>query len=395
VHNLHNLQNPIRPEMPKFLPLLLVLVVTLLAPAPAADLESVRLNELQFLGSHNSYRLATHPPLLKFLSRMAPLLPGGLDPAGWDYSHEPLPAQFSDHGVRSVELDLYLDPEGGLFSRRQGNRLVGESVDSSEPALKAPGLKVLHFPDLDYRTNYLTFRSALTAVRDWSLAHPRHIPIIIHLETKDEGGKGRVPLKDITEPRPWDAAACDALDAEIRAVFPPGALYTPDALRGLHPTLEAAARAKAWPELRAVRGKVLFVIEGSATRLYAEGHLSLAGRASFIYHSRPGKPEAAFLLMNNPLRQGADISARVRDGFFVRTRADSDTREARTGDTRRRETAWACGAQIVSTDYYRPDPRAGKEPGWTDYVVKVPAGGPARVNPINGPENLRGQKLSD
>jgi hypothetical protein len=258
-----------------------------------------------------------------------------------------------------------------------------------------PGLKVLHFPDLDYRTNYLTFHSALTAVREWSLAHPRHVPIIIHLETKDEGGKGRLPLKDVTEPRAWDAAACDALDAEIRAVFPSDALFTPDALRGNHPTLEAAARAKRWPELRTVRGKVLLVMEGCAAKLYAESHPSLAGRASFLYHGRPGQPEAAFLLMNNPVRQGADISARVREGFFVRTRADSDTSEPRGGDTRRRETAWASGAQIVSTDYYRPDARAGKEPGWTDYTVKVPGGGAARVNPISGPEKMRGEKIGE
>jgi hypothetical protein len=363
--------------------------------ARAADLEGVHLNELQFLGSHNSYRLATHPPLYKFLMRLSGLLPGALNPQGWDYSHEPLDVQFSQYGIRSVELDVYLDPKGGLFSHREGNRLVGESTDAGEPALTKPGMKVLHFPDLDYRTNYLTLRAALTAVRDWSDAHPRHVPIIVHLETKNESGKGRVPLKDLVEPIPWDGAACDALDAEIRAVFPAERLFMPDALRGNYSSLEAAARGKAWPELRAVRGKVLFVMEGDAERVYPEGHPSLQGRVSFLYCDKPDRDEAAFLLMNDPVRGGAKIEKRVAEGYFVRTRADSDTKEARSGETTRREAAWKSGAQIVSTDYYRPDPRAGKEAGWTDYTVKMPGGGAARVNEVNGPAELRGKRVEE
>ena len=53
------------------------------------------------------------------------------------------------------------------------------------------------------------------------------------------------------------------------------------------------------------------------------------------------------------------------------------------------------GAQIISTDYYRPDPRAEKESGWTNYVVKVPGGGAARVNPVSGPEKMRWEKVGE
>jgi hypothetical protein len=46
--------------------------------------------------------------------------------------------------------------------------------------------------------------------------------------------------------------------------------------------------------------------------------------------------------------------------------------------------AFAAGAHIVSTDYYRPDPR-GSMPGsgWTNYAVALPGGGPARSNPVS------------
>jgi hypothetical protein len=68
---------------------------------------------------------------------------------------------------------------------------------------------------------------------------------------------------------------------------------------------------------------------------------------------------------------------------MIRVRADSSTIEARSGDGTRRDAAFASGAQLVTTDYYRPDERAGQS-GWTNYDVYLPGGPPARVNPING-----------
>jgi len=61
----------------------------------------------------------------------------------------------------------------------------------------------------------------------------------------------------------------------------------------------------------------------------------------------------------------------------VRTRADADTEEARSGDTTRRDAALASGAHFVSTDYPVPDPR------FTDYRVGIPGEGVARCNPVN------------
>jgi hypothetical protein len=64
----------------------------------------------------------------------------------------------------------------------------------------------------------------------------------------------------------------------------------------------------------------------------------------------------------------------------VRTRADADTVQARTGDTTMRDAAITSGAQFVSTDYPVPDPRFG-----TGYMVEIPGGMPARCNPISAP----------
>jgi hypothetical protein len=87
------------------------------------------------------------------------------------------------------------------------------------------------------------------------------------------------------------------------------------------------------------------------TGYYIQNHASLKGRVSFT-NSPVGTPEAAFLIMNDAIKDGEKIKENVKKGYFVRTRADADTREARTNDYSRFKAAQASGAQIISTDYY-------------------------------------------
>lgn len=76
-------------------------------------------------------------------------------------------------------------------------------------------------------------------------------------------------------------------------------------------------------------------------------------------------------------------------GFIVRTRADGDTEEARTGDYTKMNAAFESGAQIISTDYYRPDPRYKTEPeNWTDYKVAFPDGRTKRINPVSASDKV-------
>jgi hypothetical protein len=86
--------------------------------------------------------------------------------------------------------------------------------------------------------------------------------------------------------------------------------------------------------------------------------------------------DGAFLKLNDPIAQGRRIRRAVADGILVRTRADGDTVQARTGDTTMRDAALASGAQLVSTDYLEPDDR------FTDYAVRLPGGAVARCNPV-------------
>lgn len=177
---------------------------------------------------------------------------------------------------------------------------------------------------------------------------------------------------------PWGKEAFDRMDQEIRSVFPAEQIIEPDDVRGAHATLREAVIAGGWPKLGQARGKVIFAVDLSpkANEPYAEGHPSLQGRVAFMT-TYPEAAEAAYFTMNEPIKDQALIQERVRQGFLVRTRADADTREARSGETARREAALASGAQFVSTDYMWPDDRFG-----TGYTATLPDDVVTRCNPV-------------
>ena len=343
------------------------------SPATAYPRDAtLRLNQIQVLGSHNSYHIQPRGRLFDSIMRIDPALARTLE-----YTHAPLPEQFDNQGIRQVELDVFADPQGGLYANPSGLRLVPDSPAANRPELRQPGFKVLHVQDLDFESRCWTFVECLTIIKTWSDAHPEHVPMMVLVEAKDDALSG----VGFVRPIPIGAAEFDALDAEIRSVFPARQVITPDEVRGTHETLDAAIRTDGWPTLGAARGRVLFALdnEGSKRDAYIAGHPALRGRMMFS-SSPPGEPEAAFVKLNDPIADFDRIRQVVADGFIVRTRADADTEQARTGDTTQREAALSSGAQFVSTDYPVPDPRFG-----TGYSVVIPGGTPARCNPVSAP----------
>lgn len=338
----------------------------------------VAMNQIQVLGTHNSYHREPRPSLMQALLDFTSAF------QAIQYTHVPLPQQFDDQGIRQIELDVYADPNGGLFSVRHGLILVGEDPNSGLPQLDQPGFKIVHLPDIDFDSTCVTFVECLQVIKTWSDAHPTHLPIGIQIEAKTDQIPDIFNVGFIT-PFPIGSADYDVLDAEIRSVFPPEQMITPDDIRGPYPTLEQGVLARGWPSLAESRGKVFFLHDnGGGDRLaYQRGHQSLEGLILFT-NSNPGSPDAAFVKRNDPEGAGnqADIHHLVSQGYLVRTRADGDTVQSRTGNTAQREAAFASGAQFVSTDYPVPDPR------FTAYSVAIPDG-PVRCNPINAPTACR------
>jgi hypothetical protein len=86
--------------------------------------------------------------------------------------------------------------------------------------------------------------------------------------------------------------------------------------------------------------------------------------------------------LNDPVEGFDQIQDMVRAGFMVRTRADSDTRQARTNDPTQRDKALASGAQFVSTDYREPNL------SFSPYSVQLEQAKVARINPVSGNPTL-------
>jgi hypothetical protein len=340
----------------------------------------VRLNEIQVLASHNSYHLEPEPTL--FAALRAFLGPGA---DGLQYTHRPLAEQF-DAGVRAVELDVFADDRAG--GRYATPALVPRlGLAPVDPAFAEPGLKVFHIQEVDYRSTCTQLTDCLGQIRGWSDAHPGHLPITVQLEAKDDTIPD--PGLGFVTPLPWSQATFAQLEAEIRAVFPDDRVLAPADVRGRSATLRDAVLAGRWPRLDAARGQVLFVLDdkGAKRDAYRAEVPDLADRSIFVDVPEVD-PDAGITVVNDPIGDADRIRALVEAGFIVRTRADADTVQARTGDTTQRDAALASGAHYVSTDYVWPDVRFG-----TGYVVDLPGDSAARCNPVNAPRRCERANL--
>lgn len=338
---------------------------------------SVRVNQIQVIGTHNSYHAGLLPGIAKLMKQR-----DSATFATLEYAHADLATQLN-HGIRQIELDIFADSKGGRFAHPLGQAMVAQAGLPADPdpypngVLLKPGFKVMHIQDIDYVSNCQPFVACLQIVRAWSKAHPEHVPIFILVETKEGMPDGEIPW---TAAEPYTAATFDALDAEIRSVFAKSEIITPDQVRGRHRTLDEAVRKGGWPTLAQARGKVIFLMDQAHVGpIYLEGHPGLRGRVLFT-NATPGHPDAAFVEQN--AGDAASIASLVRQGYLVRTQSDSETIEARANDTRRRDNVLNSGAQIVSSDYPQFEPAS-----WSGYTVALPGGSPARCNPVSGPAN--------
>lgn len=303
--------------------------------------ESPRMNQIQVIGTHNSYhKRPTHLDVLMKLDRRA---------VSWDYEHLPLDVQL-DNGVRSFELDIHRTSEGW---------------------------KVMHVPILDAESSCTSFKDCIEVIKKWSDLHPRHVPIIVLVEWKEEGPviDKSIKIPDITD--------LDELDNIILEVFGKDKLIFPDFVRGNYKSLEEAILKRGWPILDAVRGRVMFVLHnrGELRRLYLEGHENLKGRMMFV-DSRPGENVGSVLIIDNPFV--SEIPKWVRMGYIVRVFGGNPKKGNLNECKSKDEVAFVSGAHIISTD--NPP---GNEDMKSGYCTVFPDGSTVRWNPVNFPYSLK------
>ena len=348
--------------------------------------QDLRLNQIQSIGTHNSYHIGPAPNLTEGFLEGNWLTKALL--GTFQYTHEPLAEQF-EMGVRQIELDMFLDPQGGLYAEPLGNSVSERDGLPPDPdfdpngEMLQPGLKVLHTQDIDFRSVCLTFTKCLQEMKTWSDNHPQHFPIMVLIEAKDKTLPRIITPDDIvldfTTPIEFNVSNISEIDREINAVFPREQLITPDDIRGDFATLKEAVMTDGWPTLAESQGKIIFVMD-NRNDLYLERYPGLKGATLFASFKEPGSDEGIFINTQEPTREIRDL---VRQGYIVRTRADGDTLEARVGSNEKRDRAIRSGAQYISTDFPQPNEY------FSDFMVLFAEDTFIRCNPLNTSDNCR------
>jgi hypothetical protein len=329
----------------------------------------LRLNELQYIGTHNSYHIEPDHLIALMLEKYQ----YGKDTT-WDaealnialaYTHVPLDVQL-ELGIRTFELDVHDDPQGGAFSQPgiqklyEAEGLKGHIPYDTYQDMKKPGFKVFHTADYDFRSTCKLFLQCLSLIKYWSVNNPNHVPIIIQIEPKSGGKKAIGNLYTPTLSPEFTEDTFTRLENEILSVFSADDVITPDIVRGEYDGIKASLKSKGWPKLKDILGKVLFILihPDESTSIYVGKDKSLKGKLMFA-NLWENENESSFVMYTKPFKDEhiTAISKANRQNILTYTRGDANSSEARENDYTNAIKAMKSGANIISTDFPFPDNR--------------------------------------
>lgn len=286
--------------------------------------DRIRLNELSFLATHNSYQPRAGWAYRLLLQSVSPLPGVSVDGRLAGFEMDGLTEQL-EHGIRSLELDVEAIEEDGAFS-----------------------FLVTHFL-LDNRSSCQDFEKALEELTMWSDHNPDHLPLIILIEPKSV----TLPLGKM---KAFDVSCAAALDDVIRKTAGER-LLSPGEMMGSYDSFASMRADDGWPFLEDCLGRMVFLLHPcDVTDDYIERDRSIRTQAMFPCLRYDGIREdyASFILDNNPSGAAGHRAEAYDDlRLMVRTRADDypDFDEARYAAADR------CGAQIITTDFPPRDVR--------------------------------------
>ncbi len=291
----------------------------------------IKFNELRFIGTHNSYQTVKTDEYKELYGNVSDLTIGIVDKQKAEFFSETLTTQLNQ-GIRSLEMDIETFDRNGEVS-----------------------FTCMHAPYADMTTSCYDFSLALKEIKMWSENNPNHLPITIIIEPKS----GFLPLEDM---KSFNLNYALKLDETLKNALG-DKLFTPaDMLRDYKNFGEMRA-ADDWCKAEDMLGKVLILLhECDVTEKYISTDESIKTQAMFpmLREKDIDRDCTSFILANDPesFLDNKD-KAIFEKKIIARTRADSYTNISQ----KQTESAFLCGAQIVSTDY---PPR---EDNLNDYVV--------------------------
>lgn len=286
---------------------------------------TLRLNDIQLLASHNSYK-KRGSLLGKFFIGLGDSFK---EARKLQYGLNPLTTQLND-GIRSFELDMRY---------RKGR------------------FEAVHVPLVDNSSQATNVQLALEEIDMWSDYNPDHIPIILLLELKNDWMMLDPALSD------FDIDTLTLFDQMLRDIFG-NKLLSPKDLISTHPTLNVAITTDGWPLLIDTLGKIIVVLHpGDYTDMYVSMDTTFQTQVMFpaASNTNTNNSYASFIVHNEP--DVATIQGLVDQGYIVRTRVD----DALVPDTTKLANGLESGAQILTSDFI-PNHKIRRHSSYTAYL---------------------------
>ncbi len=270
---------------------------------------SIKLNDIQILASHNSYK--------KRGSAIGKLFVGLGDSFAeanaLKYGYKNFTDQF-ESGIRSMEIDL---------------------------RLRKTSFVLTHVPLVDNGSVAPDFAMALEEIKLFSDNNPNHIPIIMLMEIKDDWMILDHALQSI---------GSEQLEMLDNLLFEKlgDTLFIPSEMMESGKSIQETVTTTGWPSVQSLLGKVIFVLHpGSFTTPYYELDQTLSSQAMFlgVYKDDVNQDYASFVVHNDI--DVASISELVDQGYIVRTRID----DYLVFEQENFDQALLSGAQILTSDF--------------------------------------------
>jgi len=271
--------------------------------------ESIKLNDIQYLASHNSYKKKGSN-----LGHFFVGLGSNFNEArAMNYENKTLTNQLSS-GIRSFEFDVRLRNDTFMLT---------------------------HVPLVDNSSVAPQLKWVLEEIYLFSTHHPHHFPIIILMEIKDDWMMLDPALRVIGQN---ELLTLNLLIEETMGhhLFKPSDMINGDI------SLKVSIENNGWPSVQSLLGKVMFVLHaGSIVDSYVELDESLQTLSMFpsVYAHQTDRLYTSFIIENNPI--SSMIPTWISQNFIVRTRIDSEL----IINNDERIQGILSGAQILTSDY--------------------------------------------